>query len=577
MSPEIESKLSEYFVNYGYSGFSDGKFKVGGSKLSSVEKAIKQMGFPWDLNSDPELKGIVSDFYIPDTRPLLLRKIDKLLKSIVFEKEHKGPTLKKGDPVSEAISDTMVSMEELCKNCIIIFDISKKSPRQDENLFAVDTIRKRIITEISVDSIILFRGEKKADYLDRSKSLVFGSVAFSPYTKNFEIPCTIDGVSFTAFNSYDPPPWRLLDNPPKGELTGFIKTLLYHLFPFEKDREFVLDWMKHCIFSRNQTTLVLAGQKGIGKNLLIEWLLAQLVGTRYLKKATQATLTQKFNPEFIDSKVVLFDEVVTQDIISKSALKRLSNPTITIESKGKDSKTVDNTASMAVLTNDTGKLGLLANDRRMSCPRMTNIPLKKIIPDEVTGNFRKALDDKEEWALEEFAKFGYFIIERKTTYKEEEPFRGDYFYELCDLALPVWFSTVLGTLAMSSNEEYRGGQKVTFDTLFGKDDSGNHKNNDNNEFVIPTKISTLKDTINNYTYRGGPTMGEITQTKLGKKGSKRGLRPAVILDQEFLDMVRESYTPMRDEYENSEKSAQEEITRKSQSNIEELEDEGDLL
>ena len=125
-----------------------------------------------------------------------------------------------------------------------------------------------------------------------------------------------------------------------------------------------------------QTYLTLLGKPGVGKNTLID-VMAEVLGTENTIIFNDGNLKDvRFNSEFKEKKLIMFDEVLVRDTVDERFLKGFVNPTISIEEKGKDKKVYDNYASIVLAANSLASIRVSNDDRRYSFLDLPNVTLK---------------------------------------------------------------------------------------------------------------------------------------------------------------------------------------------------------
>lgn len=146
---------------------------------------------------------------------------------------------------------------------------------------------------------------------------------------------------------------------------------LYHVIANGDDAvyHYVLCWCAYlvqCPEQRHRTALVLQGGKGTGKSLLGR-VLADLVGRRHAAVLSNTYhLTGHFNAILRDKVLVVADEAFwAGDRASENVLKALvTDPTLTLEGKGKDAVVVPNMLSFLMTSNADWVVPASMDDRR---------------------------------------------------------------------------------------------------------------------------------------------------------------------------------------------------------------------
>ena len=337
-------------------------------------------------------------------------------------------------------------------------------------------------------------------------------------------------VKETIVNSYNIPKIvRRLNGDPgfldlsylkNGKLNGFIKKLILHLLPNKTDRELTLDWLHHAIFSRAATALILVGQKGTGKNILVETILRPLVGSKYHKKTNKQTLEEKFNSPYKMSRIVLFDEVPLNDDVKIDNIKNLLNGQIGLEKKGQDIEDIKNYASSIFLHNDRSKMRLSTDDRRFSVPEITNTPMRGYnqaggeFTDEEISEFCKAIDEEDVNSdhYKDLCLFYLFLRDRVPTLDRHQPIKNDYYFKVCDESMPGWQTMALRTIHSITKRD----MVVPFGMIFSK------------EIDKRVKPETMKNFLDGYLRLGKYKLGKCVEmlTVPHEKRLKQGSGPS---------------------------------------------------
>lgn len=314
----------------------------------------------------------------------------------------------------------------------------------------------------------------------------------------------------TVLNTANLPYWKLskFANVP-GRLSGFIEKLFLHLFPIEEDREKVFDWFHHAVVKRAETVLVLCGARGTGKTSAID-ILSHLVGEEHSEVASSAPLKDKFNSQFINKRLIKFEEVgfVTQDEISK--IKAWCNPKISYESKGQDAKTVDNYSSFAFLLNNSSQLRISYSERRFSVPEVTDRDLKKAISKKELDEFWGALRDREDSAIRQIAEFGNWLTERVPVLRTQDPIRGKGFWRIASLGLREWEQILIRYLATHGEEGKFIHVSQVFPMKNGKVELGELELE-----KVPRKPVHYEEFFADYRWRGEITIAKVCEEPPG--------------------------------------------------------------
>lgn len=133
--------------------------------------------------------------------------------------------------------------------------------------------------------------------------------------------------------------------------------------------EYTLAWMADTIQDpggdRPGVAIVMRGAKGVGKGLFARTF-GELFGSHFLHITHQSQLTGKFNNHQKDALVVFADECFwAGDKLSEGILKAMiTEPTIRVEPKGKDSFAVKNHMRVIIASNDSWVVPAGLGERR---------------------------------------------------------------------------------------------------------------------------------------------------------------------------------------------------------------------
>ena len=116
------------------------------------------------------------------------------------------------------------------------------------------------------------------------------------------------GADISIYNTWAPPEWRY-DTELEAEMPEDIAEFLDHLVENERTLDSLLVFSKHLMEDRNHAMLTLLGSKGIGKGILVDNIMAQLVGLDYYQKVGTAILDKDFNNQFFQNQLLFLDEV----------------------------------------------------------------------------------------------------------------------------------------------------------------------------------------------------------------------------------------------------------------------------
>lgn len=257
-------------------------------------------------------------------------------------------------------------------------------------------------------------------------------------------------------NTYVPPEWRQ-EPMDKEEIANLecpdlVWRLLVHLFPDDEAREFVVQWMRNCILTRNESYLVLNAAKGIGKGIFAN-VFEAIVGKDHFTEAHRGFLDSQFNSILKNRRMVVLDELSVDTPTKCNHLKRYANEYQNIEEKGKDAdETIQTFANFMITNNATADMHVETNDRRFSIMECTDQRLETAMtPQEIDELQRKLKGD-----IEYQRQLGYWLLHygESEKYKVTDVWKGPAFERLCYLSLKEWERFVVDLLLANPGTEY---------------------------------------------------------------------------------------------------------------------------
>lgn len=525
LSDSESSKFLDFIISKGYEGFNGSKFKFNGTPTTSFERLLQALDFPRSIpDEETELNLLVTKML---KNPGIKTHLESLARSYKIEKGRANPAAFDSATSQNVVDLNRRNVHEVANKVIFFFHLDGKEKAIEDNILAIDPANRNIVTDIRTDILLRAKGLKPREVVDNLDA--YCTLEFDPYRTDFVIDVIRDYHEFKAYNLYNPPPWRRLEEPVQPAYRGFIRKLMEHLIVKEDEREYVLDWCHHALVKRNQTILCLAGPKGTGKNILIEKVMGHIIGLEYSEAVGQAFLDEKFNAPLYNKRLLTMDEVVTNTQEAINSLKRFANDRVSVEKKGKDAFTAKNWASMAILTNEITKLGIMPDDRRYSVPEVTKVPLNQAIPQREIEDFVEGLENNDPGVLREVAEFGYFLLERRPKAAINTPLKGDYFYHIASYSMPDWLHILFDYL----HEKGEAGVPVFLQKTLGPL-ARKYK------AYLPTTSKGFESVLISYKFQGKYSIGEVAKVPMGD-GSKNPSRAvsAVIPSEEFLKALRE--------------------------------------
>lgn len=493
-SQEQVEKLKSILRSCGYLYKSGSTFYASQGNYRGLGSLVKALAVQEKLSADPSLHELLI-LSIKDTFEfskalggVLSELSDEYLKSSASP----SPLSKLGKLESSAI------------------DVSRYSPviflnqTAEKCLSLVDLEESRIASEISPE-VWLRRIGMTRDQVIADPSIPLVTPKYDPYRLEFVFDdVNEEGVSLTYLNTYKPPQWRNVHATPK--LGGFIESIFKHLFPVKEDREYVYDWFHYLITGKNATMLCLIGARGTGKGVVIKDIGRALVGAGNAEIVGQSILRDKFNAAFDSKRLIFFDEVDLDEEGDIARIKAFCNDIIAIEKKGQDSYTAENFSSLALTTNNRKNFKIEPQERRFSIPRLTETSLLTKYKEEEVAEFCERCKDP---FSQEIAEFGEWLLRRRPEHSGQTPYRGEYFYEICDLTMSGWKAFLLDTL-LSANSCDQIFTSKDLGKAFTRQSGGSAAHLSGGKTSrFPAYKSTVEEFLFQYRYKGVYKIGKV--------------------------------------------------------------------
>jgi hypothetical protein len=365
--------------------------------------------------------------------------ISKKFKSIhrKLYKKHMEDSKVEFSPVPEDF-DCGLSAGDLNPDDYVLF-----ADREDATKYSVYTKNTLEMTKIDYKYLLNnLEKEYRDEYLSQAR---LASFEYLPYNLEKLVKMRKDGVELTIVNLYKPPMWRF-EEPSADEIPPKILKFICHLFPGEKVREYVFNWMYYMILDKNSTILVMNGAKGVGKNLFVNLCYA-LVGLNNFQSVGLDALLNNFNSSLAHKRLQFIDEFKIGKKEHKS-LKAYTNSMQAIERKGVDVTDPEKTYnSWVVASNDVDDVYIEWDDRRFSPVEMTDIRLQKVMTDDEINEIDRYFLDYEE--TEEYHQdiidFGHWILNngKSNGLSKEINWTGRRFWEIVLTSLSVWKRSII--------------------------------------------------------------------------------------------------------------------------------------
>lgn len=156
--------------------------------------------------------------------------------------------------------------------------------------------------------------------------------------------------------------------------------ILEHILDVWCDRnlklfKWVIAWFAQMLQQPDTLTgsmLVIQGGQGTGKGIIVQ-ALAKILGKGYLTINSKRYLVGNFNGILQGRLLVFADELFVKDPEAKNALKnKVSEPSITVELKGREPFAIANTARVLMATNEEHAIDAEMDDRRACVLKCSN-------------------------------------------------------------------------------------------------------------------------------------------------------------------------------------------------------------
>jgi hypothetical protein len=166
------------------------------------------------------------------------------------------------------------------------------------------------------------------------------------------------------FNTYTPSPIV----PAPGD-TAFWDDHLAYLFPNERDRNLLLDWLGWFVQNlalKPKHALLLQGHiQGTGKTFIPK-MLSEIIGKQNVAPIGQTQLTNQFNGWALRSKLLVIEELraVERGEVKNKLHDMITEEMISVNEKNVPQKEAENCFGMIAMTNDDAAISLEDSDRR---------------------------------------------------------------------------------------------------------------------------------------------------------------------------------------------------------------------
>ncbi len=370
-------------------------------------------------------------------------------------------------------------------------------------------------------SEVAYRSWIKAVDIDVRKAVLNSAMPmarfyFNPYDITSKvIRKEVSGLDMVHINTYSPPMWRKNANI-NEEIPELLNEFMTHLVPIEEQREYCLSWMAEAVFGRNETYLVLNGDKGVGKNTIYE-IMKAVISPRYCVTAPASLTTSHFNNVLKDKRLILLDEYkITRS--NHLFLKKIINKNQTIEKKGVDAdKEFETFNSFMVFHNDVSDMYIERDDRRFSVLDITKTNLLELWDADQIHELIVELNKPESELTKAIGEYLLYRFEN-IEFNNVLPFKGERFHEIVEYHMPTWLQIVV---AMIEN-----GDVIDGEISFKKEIEKKLANEMMGKKKIQWRKTTLDKVLKEYKYKDKFNIGKI---------EKDGKGLLLKINQELLD------------------------------------------
>lgn len=336
------------------------------------------------------------------------------------------------------------------------FDIDDYIPCIDlksNKRFLIDK-EKKIISQVSYEAWSAIT-PKEHPRVPAPARLVFNPMQSEPFSMQ-----EFDGKQVAFINQYKHPDWMKIDGKvvllPEEEQNSIqcprlIMEFMEHLLPDYKSRNFVFNWMYYALVSRCQTYLVLNGKKGVGKGILCEYLLQNLVGESNYRIAPESMLESNFNAALENIRILVLDEINADNTAKVNKLKKYANDNQNLEKKGIDATNMTKVYYSSVISNnDLFDMKLTWDERRFSVVDLANESLLDSWGKEKIDELIEYLKEPEV-----IRQFGFYILYRGRDYNLNElsVFKGKRFYDIVYHSLSEWQKVVVDLILSKDTDD----------------------------------------------------------------------------------------------------------------------------
>lgn len=346
----------------------------------------------------------------------------------------------------EAVQEVPSELQGLTLN----LDISN-----GDNFFMTDN--RDYVSFVSADVYCRFMGIKEAER-HRFARLVYPTYNPRNDRKIYkDIIAGYEGESL-ILNTYIPPKWKFTD-PSENRCPKLFAKLVGHLVPNEKDRKYLLYWIRKSMVSRSMVYLVLCGAPGVGKNTLKKVLKA-LHGDLNTVDGKKSTITTQFNSQLSQGTLIWFDELKYNES-EENFMKEIPNESISIESKGVDATRSTTLYGSYVISNNKPRDNYLSMDARKFVPiTLTTRRLEESMTSKEIEDLMGKVDSSKPTYDEQFVSnlANWIINECNSDEWPNDEYKSSMFHILTHTSMSRWQKrviTIVSQLECDSTLEYK--------------------------------------------------------------------------------------------------------------------------